>query len=97
MTGFPWAFFVPYFAFRATLSLAVGWWEMQGRAAVCGLFWIEFLWKVVFCGEGLNVAYGGPFQVCGQICLHWCLWGFSVISVRATIQALIFFFPHWSL
>lgn len=69
MTGLPWAF-IPYFAFKATLSLPVGWWEMQGRAGVCGLFWTEFLCKAVFCGEGLNLAHRGPFQVCGQICLH---------------------------
>ena len=67
---------------------------MGGRVTVYGLFWTEFPCNIVCYGKGLDLVYRGPFQFCGQICLHWCLCCFSVISIQATIKGLIWaFFP----
>lgn len=63
--------------------------EVGGRVTPYGLF------QTGFSGKAARIwlGYRGPFQVCGQMYLHWYLCFFSVITIQATVPALLFFFP----
>lgn len=63
--------------------------EVGGRVTHYRLFQTGFSGKVA----RIWLGYRGPFQVCGQICFHWCLRCFSVIAVQALKSSSFAFFP----